>query len=43
MDLCRTIITAMLACALLQMSERLSYDAGHGLRLAAAPPVALPA
>ena len=37
MDLCRTIIVAMLALIALQMSERLSYDRAHGLRLAAAP------
>ena len=35
MDLCRTLIVAMLAVMMIQMSERLSYDAAHGLRLAA--------
>lgn len=37
MDLCRTIIVAALAVLLIQLSERLSYDSVHGLRLAAAP------
>lgn len=36
MDVCRTIIVAMLALIMLQLSERLSYDAG-GWHLAAAP------
>ena len=35
MDLCRTLIVAALAAVLIQASERLSYDAAHGLRLAA--------
>lgn len=37
MDLCRTLIVAALAAVMIQASERVSYDAGHGLRLAAAP------
>lgn len=35
MDLCRTLIVAMLAVMMIQMSERVTYDADHGLRLAA--------
>lgn len=38
MDLCRAVIVAVLSLALLQMSERLRYDA-HGWTLAAAPGV----
>lgn len=34
MDACRTIIVAVLALIMLQLSERLSYDAG-GWHLAA--------
>ncbi len=37
MDLCRTIIVALLALAAFNLSERASYDAVHGLRIAAAP------
>ena len=36
MDLCRTLIVAALAAMMIQASERLSYDADHGVRLAAA-------
>ena len=36
MDVCRTIVVVILALALLQMSQRVSYDGG-GWQLAAAP------
>ena len=38
MDLCRTVIVAALAAMAIQASERLSYDADHGLRLAVSQP-----
>ncbi len=34
MDLCRTVIVAALAVALMQMAARTSYDARAGLRVA---------
>lgn len=37
MDLCRTIIVAALALVAINMSDRVSYDEAHGLRIAAAP------
>lgn len=37
MDVCKTLIVAALAAIMIQASERVSYDADHGLRLAAAP------
>ena len=36
--MCRTVIVAALAVALIQLTARTSYDA-HGLRIAAVPAV----
>ena len=43
MDLCRVVIVAALAALILQVGGRLSYDADHGLRLAAASGAHVPA